>query len=162
MKMRRGSTSLPQNRGHSQTSLEAPPRDRLRSSRGMQDARIARRSRPPKIATTWQVSRCTHRCRLEWRFNQSKEYLWWSAQDRVSELPNVIERRKRVLRFGDDDGRDSAPPTSPGILGNAGQAPICESIQRQHAASCNDRGAVFSSTLKRDSCGFTRNTMREC
>ena len=61
---------------------------------------------------------------------QSKGYLGWSAQGRVSniarvhegsELSNVIERRKRVLRCGDDDG---APRKNPGILGNVGQAPI--------------------------------------
>ena len=46
-----------------------------------------------------------------------------SAQDRVSniarvhegsELSNVMEWRKRVLRCG-DDGRGIAPPTSPGF-----------------------------------------------
>ena len=36
-----------------------------------------------------------------------------------------------------------------------------DSNQRQHAASSNDRGAVFSSTLKQDSCGFKRNTKKE-
>ena len=97
-----------------------------------------------------------HRCRLEWRFNQQKEYLGWKTQDRVSniarvhegsELSNVFERRTRVPRCGDNDG----------ILGNAGQAPI-ESIRQQLAASSRDRGAVLSSTLKQDSCGFKRNT----
>ena len=48
-----------------------------------------------------------HRCRLEWRFNRN-------TQDKVSkiarahegsELSNVIERRKRVLRYGDNDNR---------------------------------------------------------
>ena len=40
------------------------------------------------------------------------------------ELSNVIERRQRVPRCGVDNGRGIAPPTSPGILGIAGDAPI--------------------------------------
>ena len=36
--------------------LKCRPRHSIRSPRGQQDARIARRCRPPKIATTWQVS----------------------------------------------------------------------------------------------------------
>ena len=35
-----------------------------------------------------------------------------------SELSHVIERRERIPRCGDDDGRDIASPTTPGILGN--------------------------------------------
>ena len=81
-----------------------------------------------------------HICRLEWRFNQSKEYLGWSAQDRVSnserihegsELSNVIERRKRIQRCGDDDGRGIAPPTTPGILGDVDSTAARGIIQRQ-------------------------------
>ena len=65
--------------------------------------------------------------------DQPKEHLGWSTQGRViniarihegSELSDVIERRKRVLRCGDDDSRGIAPPTSPGILGHAGEATI--------------------------------------
>ena len=41
-----------------------------------------------------------------------------------SELSNVIERRERVLRCGDDNSRGFAPPRTSGILGNAGAAPI--------------------------------------
>ena len=37
-----------------------------------------------------------------------------------SELSNVIDRRERALRCGDDDGRGTAPATTFGILGNAG------------------------------------------
>ena len=46
----RRQTGVPQVRWHSQTSLEVPPRHSLRSPRGH------RRCRPPKNATTWQVS----------------------------------------------------------------------------------------------------------
>ena len=49
------STSLPQMSCHFQTSLEVSTKHILRSPRGQQDARIARRCRLPKIATTWQV-----------------------------------------------------------------------------------------------------------
>ena len=85
-------------------------------------------------------------------------YIGRSARDRVSniarvhegsELSNVVERRKRVLRCGDDDGRGALHSSD------------CESIQRQYAAPSNDRGAVHSNTLKRDSFGFRRNTRRE-
>ena len=40
-----------------------------------------------------------------------------------SELSNVTERRKRVLRCG-DDGRGIAPPTFLGILGNASPSSV--------------------------------------
>ena len=40
-----------------------------------------------------------------------------------SELSNVTERRERVLRCGDDN-RGFAPPTTSGLLGKAGEAPI--------------------------------------
>ena len=43
-------------RRFSKTSLEVPTRQSIRSPRGQQDARIPRRCRPPKIATTWKVS----------------------------------------------------------------------------------------------------------
>ena len=98
---------------------------------------------------------------------QQKEYLRWNTPDRVSniarvhkrsELSNVIERRERVLRCGDDDGRGIAPPTTPGILGNASRAPIenrFNSSRHHPATGCG------ASALKRDSCGFKRNTMKE-
>ena len=41
----------------------------------------------------------------------------------------VVKRsraEKRFLSCGDDDGRGIAPPSSLGILGNAGQAPIAD------------------------------------
>ena len=103
------------------------------------------------------------------RYNQQKEYLEWNTQDGVSsvarvhegsELSNVIERRKWVLSCGDDDGRGIAPPTSLGILGNAGQAPIANrfnSSTRHHPTT----GVVLSSTLKQDSCGFNGNTNKK-
>ena len=59
-----------------------------------------------------------------------KKRFGWNTQDDVervhegSELSNVIERRDRVLRCGDEDSRGFAPPTSSGIHGNAGEAPI--------------------------------------
>ena len=46
---------------------------------------------------------------------------------------NVIEWRERVLRCGDDEGRGIAPPTTPGILGNASEAPLRSS--RHHPAT---------------------------
>ena len=86
----------------------------------------------------------------------TEKHLSWKTQDGVSniarvdegsELSNVIERIERVLRCGDDDGRGTAPPTTPGIL--------------ELAASSSERGADPSSTLKRDSCGFKRHTRKE-
>ena len=58
-------------------------------------------------------------------YNQQKEHFGWNTQDGISdiervrnrsELSNVIERRERVLRCGDNDGRGTARPTTPGIL----------------------------------------------
>ena len=62
-----------------------------------------------------------------------KEYFGWNTQVRInnvervherSELSNVIERRERVPRYGDDNGRGFAPPATSGILGHSGEAPI--------------------------------------
>ena len=46
------------------------------------------------------------------------------------------------------------------FLGSAGQAPK-ETIQQQLALPSSDRGADVSSTLKRVSCAFKRNTRKE-
>ena len=123
------------------------------------------RCRSLKIATTWQVSlrdtearnhdtnmqrsrtsRCLHRCRLEWIFNQQQEHHRWNTQDRISEIERVHERselsnvveRKRVPRCGDDDGRGTTLPTTSGILGNAVLDPIenrFDSTSRYHPAT---------------------------
>ena len=60
------------------------------------------------------------------RFNQQNEHFRWTTQDRISnlasvhkrsELSNVVERRERVPRCGDDDGGGSALPTTLEFLG---------------------------------------------
>ena len=73
-----------------------------------------------------RVSRNIHRCRLECRLDRPKEHLGRSTQGRVndvariherSDLPDVVRRRERILRLGDDDSRGIAPATTPGLLG---------------------------------------------
>ena len=121
---------------HSQTSLEVPTRQHSQSTRS------ARRSHPPELQKLGIKMRKesndpeyldAHRRRLEWRFNQQKEYFGLNTQDRFgnvegvhegSELSNVIERRERAPRCGDDNSSGVAPRTTSGILGKVGEAPI--------------------------------------
>ena len=81
------------------------------------------------ILTSW----CTHRCRLEWRFNQQKEYFGWNTQDSLSNVDRVREGSEFQMLPSGGSEHDAlrwrrqqrrCTPTTSGILGNAGEAPI--------------------------------------
>ena len=72
-----------------------------------------------------------------------------------SELPNTLERRKRVPRCSDDDSRS--------FWNSWGHRSSFDfaSTPQQHAESSKDKDAVLSSMLKRDFCDSKRNTRKE-
>ena len=119
-------------RGHSRTSLAVPPRHRFcsRLPRRLHfpetqifgdcdDLQI-----PAGYSKAWhhdsedqrhRASRSIHRCRLEWPPERREEHLGRNTPDWVnnaariherSQFADVVKRRGRTLRRGDDDRRD--------------------------------------------------------